>query len=258
MKPRVLFAGLFHETHTFVDGATAWSDFEVTYGDAILQKLGDASPTDGFLTAAAELGFEVIPTIDARVSPGGIVEDEAFDAFWRGFVERAAPALAARDSEATSRLVRRSAELHLRHITEGGDPFELTTARPLDFGHWAAHRLEELTHFDLRHGEAVAIGLAIDTVYAGRIGRLAAGDGERILACLEALGFDLYHEAMEDPECILAGLDEFREHLGGRLTIMLPTGIGTTCDVHEIDAEAMMAAMATLARRHAGQERLAG
>ncbi|MEZ5415082.1 MAG: M81 family metallopeptidase [Opitutaceae bacterium] len=94
MKPRVLFAGLFHETHTFVDGATAWSDFEVTYGDAILQKLGDASPTDGFLTAAAELGFEVIPTIDARVSPGGIVEDEAFDAFWRGFVERAAPALA--------------------------------------------------------------------------------------------------------------------------------------------------------------------
>ena len=94
MKPRVLFAGLFHETHTFVDGSTAWSDFEVTTGDAILKKLGDASPTDGFLTAAAELGFEVIPTIDARVSPGGIVEDEAFDAFWREFVDRAAPALA--------------------------------------------------------------------------------------------------------------------------------------------------------------------
>lgn len=94
MKPRVLFAGLFHETHTFVDGTTSWRDFEVTYGDAILKKLGDASPTDGFLTAAAELGFEVIPTIDARVSPGGTVEDEAFDAFWREFVERAAPALA--------------------------------------------------------------------------------------------------------------------------------------------------------------------
>ena len=94
MKPRVLFAGLFHETHTFVDSATAWSDFEVTYGDAIFQKLGDASPTDGFLTAAAELGFEVIPTLDARVNPGGVVEDGAFDGFWRAFEERAAAALA--------------------------------------------------------------------------------------------------------------------------------------------------------------------
>jgi len=93
MKPRVLFAGLFHETHTFVDGATAWSDFEVTYGDAIFKKLGDASPTDGFLTAAAELDFEVIPTLDARVNPSGVVEDEAFDEFWRAFVERAATAL---------------------------------------------------------------------------------------------------------------------------------------------------------------------
>ncbi|MCC6415023.1 MAG: M81 family metallopeptidase [Opitutaceae bacterium] len=95
MKPRVLFAGLFHETHTFVDGATAWSDFEVTYGDAILEKLGDASPTDGFLSTAAELGFEIIPTVDARATPSGIVEDEAFDEFWREFVARAAPALAA-------------------------------------------------------------------------------------------------------------------------------------------------------------------
>jgi microcystin degradation protein MlrC len=95
MKPRVLFAGLFHETHTFVDGATAWRDFDVTCGAAIFNKLGDASPTDGFLAAASELGFEVIPTIDARANPGGIVEDAAFEAFWREFVTRAAPALAA-------------------------------------------------------------------------------------------------------------------------------------------------------------------
>ncbi|MFZ9681861.1 MAG: M81 family metallopeptidase, partial [Cephaloticoccus sp.] len=95
MKPRILFAGLFHETHQFVDEKTTWADFEVTRDDAILKKLGDASPTDGFLSAAAELGFEVVPTIDARAMPGGMVDDEAFDTFWREFVERAAPALEA-------------------------------------------------------------------------------------------------------------------------------------------------------------------
>ncbi len=95
MKPRILFAGLFHETHQFVDEKTKWADFEVTRDAAILKKLGDASPTDGFLSVAAEMGFEVVPTIDARATPGGTVEDEAFDTFWREFVERAAPALEA-------------------------------------------------------------------------------------------------------------------------------------------------------------------
>jgi microcystin degradation protein MlrC len=94
MKPRILFAGLFHETHTFADGATGWDKFDVCRGDEILAKLGDASPTDGFLATADELGWEVIPTIDARAQPSGIVEDEVFDRFWREFVELAAPALA--------------------------------------------------------------------------------------------------------------------------------------------------------------------
>jgi microcystin degradation protein MlrC len=95
MKPRILFAGLFHETHTFVDEVTRWHDFEVVRGEAILKKLGDASPTDGFLEEAQRLGFEVIPTIDARALPSGIVEDSAFGFFWREFVTLAAPALAA-------------------------------------------------------------------------------------------------------------------------------------------------------------------
>lgn len=94
MSPRILFAGLFHETHTFLDETTSWRDFQVTRDEEILTKLGDASPTDGFLSAARTHGFEVIPTIDARATPSGIVEDEVFDAFWREFVTRAQPALA--------------------------------------------------------------------------------------------------------------------------------------------------------------------
>ncbi len=94
MKPRILFAGLFHETHTFVDEVTHWEDFEIVRGEAILKKLGDASPTDGFLEEAQRLGFAVIPTLDARALPSGVVEDVAFEAFWREFAMTAVPALA--------------------------------------------------------------------------------------------------------------------------------------------------------------------
>ena len=92
MKPRILYAGFFHETHTFVEEVTPWADFEVALGDAVLAKRGDGSPTDGFLEEAARQGFAVIPTLDARATPSGTVADAAFETFWSEFAARAAPA----------------------------------------------------------------------------------------------------------------------------------------------------------------------
>ncbi len=94
MKPRILFAGLFHETHTFLDELTRWEDFEVMFDQAILGKLGDASPTDGFLEVAKREDWEVIPTIDARATPSGPVADDMFERYWTEFERRARPALA--------------------------------------------------------------------------------------------------------------------------------------------------------------------
>src|SRR5712691_2392571 len=91
-----------------------------------------------------------------------LVRDPEFFAWMRANVQ----ALAACEPQTLSRLVRRCAELHLEHIATSGDPFELGSARPLDFGHWAAHKLEALSGNRLRHGEAVAIGMALDTVYS--------------------------------------------------------------------------------------------
>ena len=147
-------------------------------------------------------------------------------------------------------VIRKSAELHLRHITESGDPFELTSARPLDFGHWAAHKLEQMTQFRLRHGEAVAIGLALDTVYSTETGLLAESDSERILDCLSGLGFPLYDEALADTQVLLRGLDEFREHLGGELTIAMLGGVGAPTDIHEIQPAAVRTSTERLAARH--------
>jgi len=166
--------------------------------------------------------------------------------------------IARRDMTVAGPAIQRSAELHLAHITRGGDPFEALEARPLDFGHWSAHKLEVLSNFELRHGEAVAIGLALDTRYSVQIGMLAPGGDERVYALLKKLGFYLWHPLMEsrDPEghwMLLRGLEEFREHLGGELTITLLREIGQGEEVHHMEADHILRAISWLHRREAGQ-----
>jgi 3-dehydroquinate synthase len=159
---------------------------------------------------------------------------------------RTAPRIQRRDPEAALPMIRASAEWHRRHITLGGDPFEAREARPLDFGHWSAHRLEAMTDFQLRHGEAVAIGVALDTLYSSMALGLAREDADRVIRCLADLGFTLGHPALRDTAGLLEGLEEFRQHLGGRLTLTMLRGVGDPIDVHEIDRTLMRSALETM------------
>lgn len=175
---------------------------------------------------------------------------EFFDA-----LERDAPLLRHFHPAAMRQLIRRCAELHLNHIADGGDPFENGSARPLDFGHWSAHKLEELSGFERRHGEAVAVGIALDVIYCRRVGLLPEAQAERVLKLLEALGFDLFAPELlfTGPQSelrVLEGLEEFREHLGGQLTLTLLKGIGAGFEVHEVDRERIAASIDELANRY--------
>lgn len=159
--------------------------------------------------------------------------------------------------DAEEHMIRRSAQLHMNQIANGGDPFEMGSARPLDFGHWAAHKLETLTHNHVRHGEAVAIGIALDTRYSVLAGLLPEGADERVVSLLEHLGFRIFHPALlrkgdDDRPIILKGLDEFREHLGGELTITLLTDLGVGHEVHEMNTELVLQAMHWLRDREGG------
>jgi 3-dehydroquinate synthase len=179
------------------------------------------------------------------------------DASFFAWIEEHAVALRDRSSEAMARLVHRSAELHLEHIATGGDPFELGSARALDFGHWAAHKLEALTCYELRHGEAVAVGLAQDCAYAHLAGDLGHVDMWRVIDVLEAVGLPVWHPGMAAADergrpAVLDGLEEFREHLGGRLTITLIDRVGSAFEVHELDETLVLEASAVL-RRHSRQ-----
>jgi 3-dehydroquinate synthase len=161
------------------------------------------------------------------------------DAEFFNWIETNAEKMAARDMTAMQYQIKRCAELHLQHIA-GTDPFESGSSRPLDFGHWSAHKLETLSSFSIRHGEAVAIGIALDTVYSFLSGRLKESSMRRVLHVIKTLGFPLSDPLLEVTDVrspLLEGLNEFREHLGGQLTIMLLKDIGKGEEVHEIDPD---------------------
>lgn len=200
--------------------------------------------------------FDFLRTLEDRDWRGGIAEALKValikDAAFFEFIQENAAKLASRDMPAMRYLIHRCAELHLQHIA-GGDPFEQGSSRPLDFGHWSAHKLEQLSHYRLRHGEAVAIGIALDVVYSHLQGRISAAEREQIIAVIRTLGFALYAPEMSahlenasHPQSLLHGLQEFREHLGGKLTIMLLAEIGRGVEVHEMDDQLVVEAVKQL------------
>jgi len=187
-----------------------------------------------------------LTTLDDRDWRSGIAEAIKValikDASFFDFIYFHTAALERRDMDTMQQVIYRCAQLHLEHIANSGDPFEMGSSRPLDFGHWAAHKLEHLTNYRLRHGEAVAIGVALDSTYSYLVGLLDFSELKRILNTFLALGFTLYVpelaenlSQLEDPDCLFQGLTEFREHLGGELTLTLLQGIGKRIEVHKVD-----------------------
>ena len=167
-------------------------------------------------------------------------------------IERDAGAIDARDMRRARPVLRRAAALHMRHIVDAGDAFELGSARPLDFGHWSAHRLEQVTAYALTHGEAVAIGIALDVTYAEFARLLPGRVAERVRRCLLHLSLPIFHDRLRDTASLMHGLEEFREHLGGELTIPMLRDVGQPVDVHEIDPELIEQAVALLMAQHSG------
>lgn len=206
--------------------------------------LGTFAPPYAVLNDSAFLD-----TLDKRDKRAGMAEAVKValirDGVFFEWLEAHAADLRDFEPSAVSYMIRRCAELHMIQIASGGDPFERGSARPLDFGHWAAHKLEILTKHALRHGEAVAIGIALDTRYSVLSGHLAAGDELRVCRLLRQLGLPLFDPMLRGKNeageyLLLQGLREFREHLGGELTITLLEGLGEGLEVHVMDEALIM------------------
>lgn len=190
--------------------------------------------------------FRFLESQDDEASVAGLIEAVKVALVKdRGFfewIEQNIRGLARQERKVFEECVKRSALLHATHIAMSGDPFETGSSRPLDFGHWAAHKLEALTNYQLPHAEAVAVGLALDSIYSRKKGLLGEEETGRILKVLEGLDLKIYHPALDWTDKkgvrrVLAGLDEFREHLGGELTVLLLKDLGQGTDVHEFDLD---------------------
>ena len=203
--------------------------------------LGTFAPPFAVINDQAFL--DVLPERDKRAGMAEAVKVALIrDGAFFDWIEREAAVLAAFEPNALKTLVRRCARLHMRQIACGGDPFESGSARPLDFGHWSAHKLETLTRHTLRHGEAVAIGIALDSRYSVLAGLLPEGEDTRIVRLLRALGFTLWDDALalrdgSGHRRVIAGIADFQEHLGGELTVTLLAAIGHGVEVHTMDEE---------------------
>jgi 3-dehydroquinate synthase len=202
--------------------------------------------------------FNLLATLNPRDKRAGYVEAVKVacirDKNFFDDIERDAEKLISFQPAAMKNLIRRCAELHLEHIATSGDPFETGSARPLDFGHWAAHKLEQLSNFQIPHGEAVAIGIALDIIYSRLVGLLDEKSCERILELLAQLGFKLFADELLNADAnnrfqILNGLEEFREHLGGELTVTLLKEIGCGVEVHEMNPQKIVEAIHELRAR---------
>ncbi len=196
--------------------------------------------------------YDFIECLPSRERISGIAEAVKValirDGDFYRWLEAHATDLVAQDYDAMQYMIKRSAELHMHQIGQGGDPFETGSARPLDYGHWAAHRLETLSQYTLRHGEAVAIGLALDTRYSVMAGLLPAGADARVCFLLEKLGFTLWHDTLELTDetgqlQVIKGIREFQEHLGGELTITLLEELGVGVEVHEMNTDWIQASI---------------
>jgi 3-dehydroquinate synthase len=220
-------------------------------------------------------------TVGTFYPPFAVINDADFlatlpDPHWRGGVAEAfkvamikdadffedlcswANAVRSRDGGVMEKIIHRCAALHLDHIRNSGDPFENGNARPLDFGHWIAHKLESMTSYKLSHGEAVSIGIAVDAIYAADKGWLSGLDADRLVHSLQVCDLPTWHDALGHTVAggrleILGGLDDFREHLGGELCVTYPGPLGAKREMHEVDAAGVLSACMKLkeARAHA-------
>jgi 3-dehydroquinate synthase len=201
--------------------------------------------------------FNFLNTLDDRDWRSGISEAIKValikDIVFFEWLEKNATALANRQMAPMQELIIKCAQMHMDHIA-GKDPFESGSSRPLDFGHWAAHKLEYLTQYQVRHGEAVAIGIALDSTYSFLRGMISRVDLMRIINLMKALGFGIYAHELSGKE-LLKGLEEFREHLGGELTITLLESMGKGVEVHQMDNDLILQSIDQLKLFH--QEKVA-
>ncbi len=208
--------------------------------------LGAFTPPEGVI-----VDFNFLNTLPDRYYRAGISEafkvailkDRTFLEWLTGNADKAAR----RSQSDMEQLVHRCALLHLNHIESTGDPFEKTSLRPLDFGHWSAHHLEEATLNNLNHGEAVSIGICLDLQISTLLDLIYEYEAEKIITALYKCGLPVWHNALRlkknNKLLLMSALKSFQQHIGGKLTLVMPNGIGNQTEINSLSEDTLASAL---------------
>jgi 3-dehydroquinate synthase len=192
----------------------------------------------------ADLGvLETLPRRElacgyAEVIKYGLLGDLQFFAW----LERNGLAVLSLDSEALTHAVRRSVEMKAEIVAE--DEREVGRRALLNLGHTFAHALEAQTGFgeDLKHGEAVGIGMALAFRFSVYLGSCSGQDAGRAARAIAAAGLPTSLSQIAGhpfrAERLVAHMAQDKKAEGGALTFILARALGDAFVAQGIEADA--------------------
>lgn len=158
----------------------------------------------------------------AEVIKYGIIWDSSFF----GFLEQNQTAIGNRDPEYLQHMVHRCCAIKADVVAQ--DETEEGIRALLNLGHTFGHALEVLTGYHrYNHGEAVAIGIVLAARLAAKSSILSSRDHDRIKNLIFSLGLPTTYERLASRD-LIAQMRKDKKSVGGRLQLVLPTGIGTS------------------------------
>jgi 2-epi-5-epi-valiolone synthase len=104
--------------------------------------------------------------------------------------------------------------------------------RLVDFGHTFSGRLEELSHYQLRHGEAVALDMALTCTLGVELGLLAERELMEVIGLLRELGLPT-QSRLCTPDVLFEAMHSTTAHRDGALNLVVPTTIGKATFVRD-------------------------
>jgi 3-dehydroquinate synthetase len=135
-------------------------------------------------------------------------------------------------------IVKRAMAVKIKVIEE--DPFEKGIRAALNVGHTVGHAVELVSKFELRHGEAVAIGTVVEAKHAEKIGIARKGLAGKIADAFSALGLPTQiPEEMPRGEIIRA-MRVDKKKSAKAIRFALPAEIGRVELVEVSDLEAVL------------------
>ena len=156
------------------------------------------------------------------------------------YLEKNIPAIFSGNTEALTYIVSHSAEIKARVVEQ--DEIDANLRQILNFGHTLGHAVEYATNFGVKHGTAVALGMAATSRLANRMGLLNETDLNRIIGLITSAGLPV-SMPVKQPAVLINAITHDKKIADGKVRFIMPTGIGNVTIRDDIDPKLAIEAL---------------